>query len=368
MGEFVRDARGVSRSRISSHTHVIREEQASSNQSLVEMATGFFRGKLLCAAVRLRIADALAEGALSVGELAAVTKTDPSALRRLMRALASIGVVAEVEEARFALTPFGQPLRRDAPDSVWASMIFWADLLADAWAWLPDCVRAGDRTGAEAARQQQGAPSRWSKDPEAKAIFHAVFAEPAADDFASHVAAWDFSRSRVIADLGGGGGGLLAAILAAHPAARGVLVERQAAIPGAAKRFAEAPLAGRWELVAGDLLESVPPGADVYIMRCVLHGYDDESARRILRNCCQVMTPDSRLLLIEVALPNRIDRADLEIEKLMMSDVNMLAVTGGRERSEHEWAALLVSADLELRRVLPVPGGSSTMLEAARRG
>ena len=103
-------------------------------------------------------------------------------------------------------------------------------------------------------------------------------------------------------------------------------------------------------------------------MRCVLHGYDDESARRILRNCCQVMTPDSRLLLIEVALPNRIDRADLEIEKLMMSDVNMLAVTGGRERSEHEWAALLVSADLELRRVLPVPGGSSTMLEAARRG
>ena len=343
----------------------MREEQGSSKLALVEMATGFFRGKVLCAAVRLGIPDALADGPVTVDELAAATKTDPSALRRFMRALASIGVVEEVAPARFALTTFGDPLRRDAPDSVWASMVFWADFLADAWTYLPDCVRAGDRSGAETARQREGATSRWSREPDATAIFHAVFAEPTADDFAPYVAAWDFSRCRVIADLGGGGGGLLAAVLAAQPGARGVLVERQAAIDWASKRFEASGLTARCELVAGDLLESVPPGADVYLMRCVLHGYDDDSSLRILRNVRRAMDPESRLLLIEVVLPNRVDRPDPEIEKLIMSDLNMLAVTGGRERSENEWNALLASADLGRRRILAIPGQTASIVEAA---
>ncbi len=120
--------------------------------------------------------------------------------------------------------------------------------------------------------------------------------------------------------------------------------------------------------MAGDLLESVPPGPDVYLMRCVLHGYDDESSLRILRNVRRAMDPDSRLLLIEVVLPNRDDRPDLEIEKLIMSDLNMLAVTGGRERSENEWNALLVSAGLELQRVLPIAGQTHSIVEAVCRG
>ncbi len=108
------------------------EKRGSSRRALVEMAQGFFRGKVLCAAVRLGIADALADGPMTVDELAAATETNPSALRRFMRALASIGVVEEAAPARFALTTFGDPLRRDAPDSVWASMVFWADLLGRA--------------------------------------------------------------------------------------------------------------------------------------------------------------------------------------------------------------------------------------------
>jgi hypothetical protein len=126
---------------------------------------------------------------------------------------------------------------------------------------------------------------------DAKAIFHAVFAEAAAEDFAPLVAALDFSRARVVADLGGGGGGLLAAVLAARPEVRGILVERQGAIDGASKRFEMPGLKGRCELVAGDLLESIPSGADVYLMRCVLHGYDDASAVRILRNVRGAMGP-----------------------------------------------------------------------------
>lgn len=348
-------------------TTEMRASDGASRLALVEMAMGFFRGKVLCAAVRLGVADALANGALSIDELASATETNPIALRRFMRALATIGVVEEIAPARFELTAFGDPLRRDAPNSVWASMVFWSDLLADAWTYLPECVRAGDRSGAEAARQREGTSSRWSREPDAKSIFHAVFAEASADDFAPLVAAWDFSRCRVIADLGGGGGGLLAAVLASQPRARGVLVEQQAAIDGASKRFEASGLSARCEFVAGDLLESVPPGADVYLMRCVLHGYDDEAALRILRNVRRAMQPDSRLLLIEVALPSRVDRPDPELEKLIMSDLNMLAVTGGRERSEDEWNALLGSAGFDPRGILRIPGQTSSIVEAACR-
>ncbi|HEV8112384.1 MAG TPA: methyltransferase [Planctomycetota bacterium] len=345
----------------------MHDGEDSSRRALLDMAMGYFRGKVLCAAVRLGVADALADGPRTVDELAATTQSNPTGLRRFLRALASIGVVEEIEPARFALTPFGDPLRRNAPGSVWASMIFWSDLLSDAWTYLPDCVRAGDRSGADAARQREGSVSRWAREPDAKAIFHAVFAEAAAEDFAPLVAALDFARARVVADLGGGGGGLLAAVLAARPEVRGILVERQGAIDGASKRFEMPGLRGRCELVAGDLLESIPSGADVYLMRCVLHGYDDASAVRILRNVRGAMGPESRLLLIEVVLPSRIARADPELEKLLMSDLNMLAVTGGRERSEDEWNALIASADLEVSRMLTVPGQSAGVLEAVRR-
>src|SRR5215831_12075256 len=132
-------------------TPISSEAKPSTGQTLNEMAMGFARGKVLCAAVRLGIADALAGGPKSVDELAAATKTDANALYRLLRALASMGVLEETAPARFGLTKFGDPLRPDVPGSVWASMIFWADLLADAWTYLPDCVRTGDHSGAQAA-------------------------------------------------------------------------------------------------------------------------------------------------------------------------------------------------------------------------
>jgi hypothetical protein len=335
--------------------------------ALVDMARGFFRGKVLCAAVRLGVADALADGPMTVDELAVATGSNASALRRFMRGLAGIGVVEEVAPSRFSLTALGQPLRRNAPDSVWASMVFWADLLADNWTWLPEIIRAGDRSGAEAARQSEGIPSRWSREPDANAIFHHVFAEAGAEENAAYASAWDFSRCRVVADLGGAGGGLLAAVLRAYPGARGVLFDRQGAIETASRRFATLGMTARCQTIAGDLVESVPSGADVYVMRFVLHGYDDAAAQRILQNVRRVMDPECRLLVIEVVLPDRVDRADPEIEELLMSDLNMLAVTGGRERSESEWRALLGWAGLELRGVLPVRGHSCRILEAGLR-
>lgn len=332
--------------------------------SLVEMAQGYFRGKVLCAAVRLGIADALGDGEKNLDELAAATESNSDSLYRLLRALASIGVVEEVAPARFALTPFGQPLRRDAADTVWASMVFWADLLADSWTYLAECVRAGGKSGATAAREREGVSSRWSREPDAKAIFHAVFRESTADDMAPFAAAYDFSRYRVVADLGGAGGALLAAILTAYPQARGILVDRKEAVVDAAPRLEAAGLAARSQFLDGDLLEAVPRGADAYVLKNVLHGYDDADARRILLNCRAAIVSESRLLIIEVVLPASIAHADPEIEKVLMADLNMLAVTGGRERSETEWASLLSSARFELRRVISVPGMTSSIIEA----
>src|SRR5580765_4590060 len=149
--------------------------------SLADMARGYFRGKLLCAAVRLGIADALRDDEKTLDELALATAANPDALRRILRALASIDVVTETTTGWFALTPFGRPLRRDVPDSVWASIIFWADLLADSWTYLADCARAGGRAGVAAAMEREGIKSRWSVEPDAQAIFHAVFAEATAE-------------------------------------------------------------------------------------------------------------------------------------------------------------------------------------------
>ncbi len=332
--------------------------------SLGEMARGYFRGKLLVAAVRLGIADALGDVEKGLDEIALATKANPDALYRLMRALASIGVVAEVAPARFRLTPFGQPLRKDVPNSVWASIIFWADLLADSWTYLTDCVQAGNRDGAAVARERDGTKSRWSVEPDAKAIFHHAFAESTVASMAPFVAAHDFSAYHVIADLGGGGGGLLAAILTANPQVQGILVDRNEAVTSAATKFTSLGLTDRCQFQAGDLLEAVPPGPDLYILQSVLHGYDDNNALRILSNCRAVTKPDGKLLIIEVVLPTTVAVADQTLEKLLMADINMLAVTGGLERSEAEWMSLLSSAGYQVTRMVAVPGVTARIIEA----
>ena len=340
------------------------QTDAANPVSLGDMARGYFRGKLLCAAVRLGIADALGDAEKDVDEIALATETNPAALSRLLRALASIGVVTEVSPGRFSLTPFGQPLRKDVPNTAWASILFWADLLADSWTYLADCVRVGDKEGAALARERDGVKSRWSLEPNARSIFHGVFAEPTAENMRPFVSAHDFSPYRVVADLGGGGGGLLAAILSANPHVRGILVDRDDAVSAAAEKFKGAGLAGRCEFLSEDLLQAVPQGVDAFILQHVLHGYDDDNARQILRNCRAASSPDGRLLIIETVLPTTVISANLELEKVLMGDINMLAVTGGRERNEAEWTSLLQSAGYQVSQMNPVPWMTSKMIVA----
>jgi hypothetical protein len=324
------------------------------NTGLVEIAMAYSRSRILCAAARLGIADALGDEVRSTVFLAEKCQADANALFRLLRALASIGVTEETTPEHFRLTPFGHPLRKDAPKSVWASVIFWADLLADEWSLLTECIRTG-----KPARDVRGpnTPSRWSQDPEANSdIFRAVMGTAPAEDYVPIVEACDFSDAKLIADLGGGGGSLILATLKLNSHLRGMLVDLEPSIEAAKPRFAQEDPSSRCELIAADLTQSVPPGADVYMLKHVLHGRQDDVAITILKNCRSVMPQDGTLLIIEFILPPLISRADPQLEGHLMSDLNMLAVTGGKERSEREWKKLLDASGFILTAVYPVGG------------
>jgi hypothetical protein len=331
----------------------------TTNTGLVEMAMAYSRSRVLCAAARLGVADALGDEVRSAGFLAEKCQADATALYRLLRALASIGVTEETTPEHFRLTPFGKPLRRDVPQSVWPAVIFWADLLADEWSLLTDCVRTGKP--ASQVRDPK-IPSRW--DAEANSIFRAVMGTAPAEDYAPIAEAWDFSRAKVVADLGGGGGSLILAVLGLNPHLRGMLVDRESSVDAAKSRFADEDPSSRCELIAADLMQSVPTGADVYMLKHVLHGRQDGDTVTILKNCRAVIpvTPKhGSLLIVEFILPPLVSHADPQLEGHLMSDLNMLAVTGGRERSEREWRTLLEAAGFILTGVYPV-GGDTLMV------
>ena len=328
------------------------------NAGLVEMAMAYSRSRVLCAAARLGVADALGDKVRSVGFLAEKCQADATALYRLLRALASIGVTEETTPEHFRLTSFGQPLRRDVPQSVWPAVIFWADLLADEWSLLADCVRTGQP--ASQVRDPK-IPSRWSQDPEAGSIFRAVMGTAPAEDYAPIAEAWDFSHAEVVADLGGGGGSLILAVLGLNPHLRGMLVDLESSVDAAKSRFTEEDHSSRCELIAADLMQSVPAGADVYMLKHVLHGRRDAEAITILKNCRAVIPENGSLLIIEFILPPLVSHADPQLEGHLMSDLNMLAVTGGRERSEREWRILLEAAGFILAKVFSV-GGDNLMV------
>jgi SAM-dependent methyltransferase len=329
---------------------------------LVAIAMGYQRSRALCAAARLGIADTIGDGERTVDELAAASQADAGSLKRLLRALASMGVMVETRPGVFALTQLGRPLRKNVPDSAWPEIVFWADLLADNWTSLAECVR----TGKSAAALRPEIMTRWRQDPEGPAIFRAVMGTAPAEAYMPIARAWDFSKARVVADLGGGGGTLIAAILEAFPHTRGMLVDRAEAVEAATPRFSSGPLAARLQLIAADLTHEVPPGADTYVLKHVLHGYTDDGAADILRNCLAVLPPDGRVLIAEFVLPDVVDHADPSLETRLLSDLNMLAVTGGRERSAPEWRHLLDIVGLQCERVVPVTDDLVSIIEATR--
>ena len=324
---------------------------------LMGIAAGYQRSRALMVATELGIADLLRGGPRPVADLAQATRTHEPTLYRLLRALASVGVFHEDSERSFSLTPMGQLLRSDAPASVGAvARFFGRDYHWTAWGHLLHSVRTGENSSRAALGTDV-----WTyreRHPEENEIFNAAMAALARAGAASELAAYDFGRHRVIADIAGGTGALLSAILRKHPDARGILFDQPHVVAAARAILQREGVADRVRIESGSFFERVPSGADAYVMRRILHDWLDTEAVAILRCCRAAMRPDGCLLLVEsvVGPPN----ADPQ-SKFM--DLVMLVSAGGRERTESEWRALLAEGVFNLRQVHPA-GPTSAVIEA----
>ena len=326
----------------------------SSPAALKRLVDGYRVSQAISATVSLGVPDLLGDGSSTSAELAAATGADEAMLYRVLRALASAGVLTEGGGRRFALTELGRPLRTDSPDS----LAGWAEFIGrphewQAWSGLADAVR----TGKNAFTSVHGTDvwTHRAQRPEEGAYFDRAM-ESRLHLMTASLLDYDFGRFRRIVDLGGGNGALLAAILNAHDEVEGVLFDQEHVVAGAPAVLEGAGVAGRCEVVAGSFFESVPEGGDAYVMSAILHDWEDGDARRILETVRRAIPGDGTLLVLErlVGGPNE----DFETK---LGDLTMLVIPGGRERTRDEFADLFSSAGFRLRDA--IPAGSHFVIE-----
>jgi hypothetical protein len=329
---------------------------------LYQMATGHYLSRALHLAATLGLADRLKDGPRPVGELAQGTATHAPSLHRVLRLLASAGVLTERDDGRFGLTPIGECLRTDTPDSAHAMVkLFAGPRIQDNWRDLEYCVRTG-----EPAFRQRGLTDPFTdRGPEEAADFDAAMANFTRLIAMAVAAAYDFTRFGTVVDVGGGNGALLIGLLRATPSLRGIVFDLPAAAERATKQIAASGLAERCRAVGGDFFKAVPEGGDAYLLKHVIHDWNDEQSVAILRSCRRAMPTTGTLLIVEGVYPPRIDQS-LESRGAAANDVNMLVNTGGRQRSEAEFRSLYAAAGFILTRIVPTQARVA-VIEGARR-
>jgi hypothetical protein len=320
---------------------------------LMQLIFGFFPSAVIYVAARLKIPDLLAAGPKRSEELAGLTGTHAPSLYRLLRALAYLGILEETGSGSFGLTDLGQPLRSDVPGSVWAtSLLFGGEGVWRSWGELLSGVRSGEMVyrrifGMEPFENQ-------ADDPEAAAMFNRAMSEGTRETAPAVIGVFDFTSFGTLVDVGGGDGTLLTAIVAATPGLRGVLFDTAAGVAQAPERLEAAGVADRCQIVEGDFFQAVPDGGDAYIMKSIIHDWDDDRCVTILGNCRRAMADGGKVLIVEPVLPPKVEPS-FTVLGTIMSDINMLLVTGGKERTEAEFAEVLRSAGLQLTSVAPTP-------------
>jgi SAM-dependent methyltransferase len=330
---------------------------------LLEIVNASWMSQAVCVAAELRLADHLRAGPRTAANLAALTQTDPPSLLRLLRALVTLDICREREDGAFEITPMGELLAADAAGSVQAWAVWWGKHLWPVWGQLLYSVR----TGKSARKLLMGTDGfkHLENDPDAAALFNRALAELTRLATDSFVRAYDFSGVKRVIDVGGGYGQLLAAILASNPSLTGVLVDLPHAIDGGRQHLEEAGLAGRCEFVAGDFFQSVPDGGDVYILKSILHDWDDARSRQILESCRRAMKGDARLLIVEQMLPDRLDVSP-QHRFIVRSDLNMLVAHAAGERTEAAFREMLTGTGFRVNRIMPA-GLTFTVIEAFPR-
>ena len=320
-------------------------------RSALQQSIGGFRvSQLIFVAAKLRVADHLAAGPASVRDLARATGAHDDALYRVLRTLAGFGIFAEDENRTFRLTPSAEYLRSDVPGSLRTT----AEVVGEDWMWRAWGGLLQSVTSGETAFDREYGESTWewfATHDAAAALFDRFMEEVTSADARAIVEAFDFSPFRTVVDVAGGKGMLLTAILQRHPDVRGVLFN----LPRVIRSAGETPIpeiGSRLEVVGGDFFQAVPAGADLYILKNIIHDWNDERARDILASCRRAMSPVATLLIVEhlVCGPNRPCPGKI-------GDVQMMVRSGGRNRTAEELRALLASSRLEISRIVPTGSG-----------
>jgi hypothetical protein len=328
-------------------------DQAHSPEAfLMDLASGALLTQALYVAAKLGLADLLAAGPQPVSQLAAATKTHERALYRALRSLVSVGVFSETDLQVFALTPRAEPLRSDAPKSMRSSLIF----MGEEWHWrVWSGMLYSVVTGKPAWGYVHGLEvfEYFAANREQADVFNRAMTDNSVVAAPAVVEAYDFTGFTTLADIAGGHGYLLAQILKAAPKLEGILFDVPAVIAGAGALLAKEGVQDRVTTTAGDFFRAVP-AADAYLLKHIIHDWDDERAIRILQNIRAAMREDGRVLIVETVVP---EGNEPHYSKLL--DLEMLVSPGGVERTAEEYRALLARAGLRLARIVPTASAFS---------
>ena len=318
-------------------------------QSLRSLITGYETSQVIYVAARLGVADLLAEGSRTAGDLAEALRVDAGALHRVLHALAALGLLEHLGESRYSITGSGAQLRDGVPGSLRAFALLSGERSYRAWGGLLHSVK----TGETAFRHVFGVDTfdYMAAHPEIAGFYNEAQTAGAAERTTAVVAAYDFSGGGTVVDVGGGHGTLLIAILSAHSGVWGVLFERESVAVGARARIEAAGLGARCMVEVGDFFESVPGDGGIYLLSHIIHNWDDRRSRQILSNCRAAMPRRAKLLILEQVLPARFEPSRVAV-RASMADLHMLAITGGQERTAEEYRRLLAAAGLTLTTVI----------------
>jgi hypothetical protein len=329
------------------------------HDAMLERIAAYWQSQLVYVAAKLGIADVLIEGPLTVDEIATRVGAHGPSLKRVLRALASLGIFAADPHGRFHLNRLSQTLRSDHPES----LRDFALMLVDDYNWSAwNALEHTVRTGNSAFERVHGAPVfPWLRDhPDKERVFSASMTSLSVMENAAVARSYAFGKLDRIVDLGGAHGHLLTTILRSYIRLRGVLFDQPQIVSEALQVgfVTSADIGARCDVTGGDFFESVPAGADAYLMKYVIHDWDDERCVRLLSNCRAAMPANGRVLVVEhvVSPGNRFDWGKL-------LDINMMVMLGSRERTKEEFRQLFSRSGLRLKRVIRT-GTSLCILEA----
>lgn len=314
--------------------------------AVFSLVAGMWAAQAVATASKMRIPDFLADGPKTAQEVAKKIDADPAAVYRLLRGIASVGVLTMEQDQRFALTPLGDCLRSDVAQSMRSLII--AEMAPGHWRPWAD-LEHSVRTGQSSVPKTLGM-NIWEyyKQNHDEGV-HFAEAMSGMSHMAMHavLAAYSFEGARLVVDVGGSHGDFVAAVVQLENSARGILFDRQEVIEEAGATLNAMGVLDRVDRVAGDFFESVPAGGDVYLLKHILHDWNDEECVTILKNICSVMVPDSRVVIVEMLIT---DQDPQSLAPLL--DLDMLVMVSGKERTVDEFSELLNKAGLKLSSVM----------------